>query len=198
MGYRSGNILAEQTLVEADRGVDFLHDGVDAILTPATPSAAFGIADQEMAADPVKMYLNDIFTVTVNMAGLPGHSMLGYSNEDTGYALQARIVVNTSAVTAACLMSPRAAMLEVGGLSETFPNNYNDIDYCLKLREVGLRNAHEQARLHFARTGHGKAGDARLCKHVGNLAHRFGRRTARKCTGARGARQPRNVDFYRG
>ncbi len=47
-------------------------DGVDVILTPATPSAAFGIADQDMAADPVKMYLNDIFTVTVNMAGLPG------------------------------------------------------------------------------------------------------------------------------
>ena len=42
------------------------------ILTPATPSAAFGVADEDMAADPVKMYLNDIFTVTVNMAGLPG------------------------------------------------------------------------------------------------------------------------------
>jgi aspartyl-tRNA(Asn)/glutamyl-tRNA(Gln) amidotransferase subunit A len=46
--------------------------GIDAILTPATPSAAFGIADEDMAADPVKMYLNDVFTVTVNMAGLPG------------------------------------------------------------------------------------------------------------------------------
>ncbi|SHF43694.1 aspartyl/glutamyl-tRNA(Asn/Gln) amidotransferase subunit A [Loktanella atrilutea] len=46
-------------------------DGVDAILTPATPSAAFGLG--EMAdADPIKMYLNDVFTVTVNLAGLPG------------------------------------------------------------------------------------------------------------------------------
>jgi aspartyl-tRNA(Asn)/glutamyl-tRNA(Gln) amidotransferase subunit A len=45
--------------------------GVDAILTPATPSAAFGLG--EMAnASPVEMYLNDVFTVTVNMAGLPG------------------------------------------------------------------------------------------------------------------------------
>ncbi|MET0598324.1 MAG: Asp-tRNA(Asn)/Glu-tRNA(Gln) amidotransferase subunit GatA [Mesorhizobium sp.] len=50
-------------------------DGVDTILTPATPSAAFGVADEDMAADPVKMYLNDIFTVTVNMAGLPGISV---------------------------------------------------------------------------------------------------------------------------
>ncbi len=49
-------------------------DGVDAILTPATPSAAFGLG--EMAdADPVQMYLNDVFTVTVNLAGLPGISV---------------------------------------------------------------------------------------------------------------------------
>ena len=45
--------------------------GVDTILTPATPSAAFGLG--EMAnASPVEMYLNDVFTVTVNLAGLPG------------------------------------------------------------------------------------------------------------------------------
>jgi aspartyl-tRNA(Asn)/glutamyl-tRNA(Gln) amidotransferase subunit A len=49
-------------------------DGVDAILTPTTPSAAFGLG--EMAeADPVAMYLNDVFTVTVNLAGLPGISV---------------------------------------------------------------------------------------------------------------------------
>jgi aspartyl-tRNA(Asn)/glutamyl-tRNA(Gln) amidotransferase subunit A len=46
-------------------------DGVDAILTPATPSAAFGIGAVSVAS-PIEMYLNDIFTVTVNMAGLPG------------------------------------------------------------------------------------------------------------------------------
>ena len=48
---------------------------VDAILTPATPNAAFGLG--EMAADPVQMYLNDVFTVTVNLAGLPGISVPG-------------------------------------------------------------------------------------------------------------------------
>ncbi|WP_187371436.1 Asp-tRNA(Asn)/Glu-tRNA(Gln) amidotransferase subunit GatA [Methylobacterium oryzihabitans] len=45
--------------------------GIDAILTPATPTAAFGIGEKA-DADPVEMYLNDVFTVTVNMAGLPG------------------------------------------------------------------------------------------------------------------------------
>lgn len=57
-------------------------DGIDAILTPATPSAAFEIGDESMIADPVKMYLNDIFTVTVNMAGLPGISVPAGINKD--------------------------------------------------------------------------------------------------------------------
>jgi len=49
--------------------------GVDALLTPTAPSAAFGLGDN--AADPVAMYLNDIFTVTVNLAGLPAISVPG-------------------------------------------------------------------------------------------------------------------------
>ena len=50
---------------------DVFATGVDAILTPATPSAAFGLGEMN-DADPVKMYLNDVFTVTVNLASLPG------------------------------------------------------------------------------------------------------------------------------
>jgi aspartyl-tRNA(Asn)/glutamyl-tRNA(Gln) amidotransferase subunit A len=48
-------------------------EDVDAILTPTAPSAAFGLG--EKAGDPVQMYLNDIFTVTANLAGLPGISV---------------------------------------------------------------------------------------------------------------------------
>jgi aspartyl-tRNA(Asn)/glutamyl-tRNA(Gln) amidotransferase subunit A len=53
---------------------DVFAQGVDAILTPATPSAAFGLGEMT-DADPVAMYLNDVFTVTVNLAGLPGISV---------------------------------------------------------------------------------------------------------------------------
>ena len=49
---------------------DAFEAGVDAILTPATPSAAFELGQE--FDDPVQMYLNDVFTVTVNLAGLPG------------------------------------------------------------------------------------------------------------------------------
>ncbi len=62
-----------RTLIKRDFEEAFAK-GIDAILTPATPSAAFGLG--EMAdADPVAMYLNDVFTVTVNLAGLPGISV---------------------------------------------------------------------------------------------------------------------------
>ncbi len=78
-GYYDAYYLQAQkvrTLIKRDFELAF-HAGVDAILTPATPSSAFGIADEDLASDPVKMYLNDIFTVTVNMAGLPGIAVPG-------------------------------------------------------------------------------------------------------------------------
>ncbi|SEL22203.1 aspartyl/glutamyl-tRNA(Asn/Gln) amidotransferase subunit A [Roseovarius azorensis] len=50
---------------------EVFDQGIDAILTPATPSAAFALGEMT-DADPVQMYLNDVFTVTVNLAGLPG------------------------------------------------------------------------------------------------------------------------------
>jgi aspartyl-tRNA(Asn)/glutamyl-tRNA(Gln) amidotransferase subunit A len=52
---------------------DRAFEKVDALLTPTAPSAAFALGDR--ADDPVAMYLNDIFTVTVNLAGLPGMSV---------------------------------------------------------------------------------------------------------------------------
>src|SRR5262249_40636562 len=62
-----------RTLIKRDFEKCFAR-GIDAILTPTTPSAAFAIGEKG-ATDPVEMYLNDIFTVTVNMAGLPGISV---------------------------------------------------------------------------------------------------------------------------
>ena len=75
-GYYDAYYLQAQkvrTLIKRDFELAF--NDVDAILTPATPSSAFAIGDEALAADPVAMYLNDIFTVTVNMAGLPGLSV---------------------------------------------------------------------------------------------------------------------------
>ena len=77
-GYYDAYYLQAQkvrTLIKRDFETCFAA-GVDAVLTPTTPSAAFAIGEKG-SADPVEMYLNDVFTVTVNMAGLPGISVPG-------------------------------------------------------------------------------------------------------------------------
>jgi aspartyl-tRNA(Asn)/glutamyl-tRNA(Gln) amidotransferase subunit A len=77
-GYYDAYYLQAQkarTLIKRDFE-DCFKAGVNAILTPTTPSAAFAIGEKG-GGDPIEMYLNDVFTVTVNMAGLPGISVPG-------------------------------------------------------------------------------------------------------------------------
>jgi aspartyl-tRNA(Asn)/glutamyl-tRNA(Gln) amidotransferase subunit A len=89
-GYYDAYYLRAQkvrTLIKKDFE-DCFKNGVNAILTPATPSAAFGIGEKG-GSDPVEMYLNDVFTVTVNMAGLPGIAVPGgLSSEGLPLGLQ--------------------------------------------------------------------------------------------------------------
>ena len=74
-----------RTLIKRD--FDTAWSDVDVVLTPTTPSPAFGFG--EKSGDPIAMYLEDIFTVTVNMAGLPGISVpAGLSAEGTPMGLQ--------------------------------------------------------------------------------------------------------------
>jgi aspartyl-tRNA(Asn)/glutamyl-tRNA(Gln) amidotransferase subunit A len=87
-GYYDAYYLKAQkvrTLIKRD--FDTAWNDVDVVLTPTTPSPAFGFG--EKSGDPLAMYLEDIFTVTVNMAGLPGISVpAGLSAEGTPMGLQ--------------------------------------------------------------------------------------------------------------
>ena len=87
-GYYDAYYLKAQkvrTLIKRD--FEQVFEGVDVLLTPTTPGPAFAIG--EKSGDPIEMYLNDIFTVTVNMAGLPGISVpAGMSSEGTPLGLQ--------------------------------------------------------------------------------------------------------------
>ncbi|WP_296707108.1 Asp-tRNA(Asn)/Glu-tRNA(Gln) amidotransferase subunit GatA [Rhodoblastus sp.] len=82
-GYYDAYYLRAQkirSLIKRDFDLAY-QSGVDAILTPATPSPAFALGEKG-SADPVEMYLNDVFTVTVNMAGLPGLVLPGGLSSD--------------------------------------------------------------------------------------------------------------------
>ena len=87
-GYYDAYYLKAQkvrTLIKGD--FDAAWNTVDVVLTPTTPTPAFAFG--EKSGDPVQMYLEDIFTVTVNMAGLPGLSVpAGLSGEGTPLGLQ--------------------------------------------------------------------------------------------------------------
>ena len=68
---------------------DEVYKKVDAILTPSTPTSAFTIG--EKTNDPVSMYLNDIFTVPINLAGLPAISIPA-GLDSKGYPLGLQII----------------------------------------------------------------------------------------------------------
>ena len=85
--YDAYYIKAQKVRTLIRRDFDAVFKTVDVLLTPTTPGPAFGIG--EVVGDPIQMYLNDIFTVPVNMAGLPGISVpAGLSSEGTPLGLQ--------------------------------------------------------------------------------------------------------------
>lgn len=72
--------------------------------------------------------------------GVAGHGLLGLKNQEGGYFSYAQLAREVSAVTAACLLTTREIFDEVGGLNETdLRVAFNDVDFCLKIREAGYK-----------------------------------------------------------
>ena len=72
--------------------------------------------------------------------GLAGHAFNGLPDWNEGYLAYAKVLRNYTAVTAACLLTPRKLFLEMGGLDESnFGVAYNDVDYCYRFIEKGYR-----------------------------------------------------------
>ena len=85
--YDAYYLKAQQVRTLIARDFAEAYRSCDVLLTPTAPSAAFGIG--EKTSDPLSMYLNDVFTVTVNLAGLPGISVpAGLSSEGLPLGLQ--------------------------------------------------------------------------------------------------------------
>jgi GT2 family glycosyltransferase len=78
----------------------------------------------------------------VLLNGAPGHPYYNHPAEDSGYFVSAQVARNYIAVTGACMMTRHELWDKVGGFSEDFPLNYNDVDYCLKVREQGCRTVY--------------------------------------------------------
>lgn len=75
--------------------------------------------------------------VVLGFGGIAGHTFIGSSRYDNGYFSRIICAQDYSAVTAACMMTKKSLYQEVGGLTEEFRVAFNDIDYCMKVRETG-------------------------------------------------------------
>ena len=75
--------------------------------------------------------------VIIGIGGVAGHVFLGMSKDFSGYMHKASLQQNLSAVTAACMMVKRTVFEEAGGFTEQLAIAFNDVDFCLKVREKG-------------------------------------------------------------
>ena len=75
--------------------------------------------------------------IVVGMGGSAGSMFVGMSRNRTGYMHKAAIQQNLSAVTAACFMVKRQAFEQAGGFDEKLAVAFNDVDFCLRVRQAG-------------------------------------------------------------
>lgn len=75
--------------------------------------------------------------VVVGFGGIAGHTFVGLYEEDGLYMSRTKVACDYSAVTAACLMVKKDIFKQVGGLDESFKVAFNDVDFCMKVRELG-------------------------------------------------------------
>ena len=77
--------------------------------------------------------------VIVGLQGIAGHAFVGLERDNPGYFARPMTQQDYSAVTAACMMVDKKVYEEVGGLNEQLKVAFNDIDFCLKIREKGYK-----------------------------------------------------------
>ena len=96
---------------------------------------------KDVGAVGAKLYYDDDTIqhagVIVGLGGVAGHSHKGFARDNPGYMARACIAQNLSACTAACLMIRKDVYNEVGGLDEGYAVAFNDIDFCMKIRDSG-------------------------------------------------------------
>ena len=100
------------------------------------------LRDDVGAVGPMLYYPNDTIQhggVILGAFGLAGHRYMGLSRGAAGANGRALVSQEVSAVTGACMVVRREAFASVGGFDERFEINFNDIDFCLRLRKMGWK-----------------------------------------------------------
>jgi GT2 family glycosyltransferase len=134
----------------------FLNDDTE-VVTPDWIEALLEYSQQKpIGAVGAKLQFPDGALQHVGVTvldGKPGHPFYGYPAGHPGYFSRSVLAHNCAAVTGACLMTRADVFRECGGFDESFPLNYNDVDYCLRVRQRGYRvvfTPHARLRHHEA------------------------------------------------
>lgn len=109
---------------------DWLHELVPLLADPSVGAAG----PKLLFADGTLQHAGHHFH-----GGNAGHVLFGEAADTTAFGGVAQLTSERAGVTGACLLVPTALFLELGGFSEQFPLNYNDVDFCLKVRATGRR-----------------------------------------------------------
>ena len=119
----------------------FLNNDIEVINSDWLGEMLSNCQREEVGAVGAKLYYPDNTVqhagVIVGIGGVAGSVFVGLKRGYTGYMHRASIQQNLSAVTAACMMVKKSVFEEVGGFEEELKVAFNDIDFCLKIREQG-------------------------------------------------------------
>ncbi len=119
----------------------FLNNDIEVINSDWLGEMLSNCQREEVGAVGAKLYYPDNTVqhagVIVGIGGVAGSVFVGLKRGYTGYMHRASIQQNLSAVTAACMMVKKSVFEEVGGFEEELKVAFNDIDFCLKIREKG-------------------------------------------------------------
>jgi O-antigen biosynthesis protein len=125
--------------------IGLINDDIEVIAPEwLSEMASFALQPGIGAVGARLWYPNDTLQhggVILGLGGVAGHSHKHLPRHRSGYFYRATLIQSLSAVTAACLVIRKSVYMELGGLNETdLPVAFNDVDFCLRVREAGYRN----------------------------------------------------------
>ncbi|WP_186408208.1 glycosyltransferase [Candidatus Accumulibacter aalborgensis] len=137
--------LNNRAVAQARGSVLCLMNNDIEIITPSWLEEMVSVAQQDAigAVGARLWYPNDRLQhggIILGVGGVAGHSFLNSARGAVGYFGRAALHQSLSAVTAACMVVRKSVFLEIGGLDERLSVSFNDVDFCLRLRQAGYRN----------------------------------------------------------
>lgn len=156
----------------------FLNNDVEVIRPDWLQGLLSNCQRKQIGIAGAKLYYSDNKIqhagVIIGIGGIAGHAFLKMPGEYTGYMHKASIQQNLSAVTAACMMVKRTVFEEVSGFTEELAVAFNDVDFCLKVREKGyliVYNPHVELYHHESRTRGPEDTKEKIVRFQGEIAY---------------------------